>query len=357
MKMRMQADMKKYGIRACLAAAVTGILLTAAGCSRNVTLRLTKGLGAEEVFRLENLSCTESEVRLFLMNHKSLCEEAYGRNIWSFALEEGNFDNYMMGQLQKFMSQLKGMVLMAKDRGLSLPEEEKEAASHAASQYLAGLGEEEAAYVNISQEDLTALFEEYRLAQLLVEDVTASVQLEISDDEARVMEVQEIVLHKTGSDEEGNPVPLTDSQIEALRDKAREAAEQAAAGAVFTSLQEVYSDEGSGSIRISRQDVPEEWEEAIFDLADGERSGILESGEEICIVYCVDHYLEPETEANKEVIQEKRRSEAFYQEYAAYTGGLAIQEAAEKWDGLSFADSQVPHTDVNFYEIYEQYFE
>lgn len=349
--------MRKKTIRACLAAVTAAFMLTAAGCSEDVTLKLTKGLGAEEVFRLEDLSCTEHEVRLFLMNQKSLCEEAYGRNIWDFPLDEGSFDDYMMGQLQKFLPQLKGMVLMAKDRGLTLSEEEKKAASDAAAGYLAGLGEAEAAYVGITQEELAALYEEYRLADLLVQDVTSSIAPEISDDEARVMEVQEIVLHKSGTDGDGNPTALSDDQIEALRDRAREAVGQAASGAEFTSLQDIYSNEPSGSIRISRQDVPAEWEQVIFDLTDGQVSGILENEDEICIVYCVNYYMKPETEANKTVIQESRRAAAFYQAYETYTEGLVIQEAAEKWAGLSFADSRVPHTDVNFYDFYEQYFE
>lgn len=348
--------MKTHKWKSCVAAAMAGLMLMSSGCSESVTVKWTTGLNAGELFRIENLSCTESQARLFLMNQKSLCEEIFGKNIWDFALEDGTFNDYMVKQLQEFLSQLKGMALMADERGVTLSVEEKQAASDAAEEYLAELGEEEAAYVNISQEELTALYEEYRQAELLVEDVTAQVRLEISDDEARVMEVQEIVLYKTGTDQDGHPISLTDSEITQLRRTAEKAAEQAASGTVFTSLQEAYSQEPSGSIRISRRDVPAEWESVLFDLTNGETSGVLETEDMICVIYCVNHYLEPETEENKQVLLEKRRSEEFYQEYGIFAEGLVSQYDTEQWESLAFTDEQIPPTDVNFYEIYEQYF-
>lgn len=349
--------MKRHGWKTCAAAVMAGLMLMVSACSKNVTVRLTTGLSAGELFRIENLSCTEGEAKLFLMNQKNLCEAVYGRNIWNFAVEAGSFDDYMVGQLQDFLTQLKGMVLMAKERDLTLSEEEKQAASDAAAAYLAGLGEEEEAYVSLTQEELAALYEEYRLAELLVQEVTEEIHLEISDDEARVMEIQEIILHKTGTDEDGNPISLTDREIAALRSKAQDAAEQAASGVSFTSLQESCSQEASGSIRITRGDVPAEWEDAVFDLTNGQVSQVLENEDRICVIYCVNHYLEPETEENKQVLLEKVRAEGFYQEYDAFAEGLAFQYNEEQWNALTFADSEIPDTAVNFYEIYEQYFE
>ncbi len=339
-----------------LAAILAAGMLLLAGCSKGVTVKLTTGLNGGEMFRIEDLSCTQEEVRLFLMNQKSLYEAAYGENIWSVSLEEETFDAYLAEQLQDFLIRLKTMTLMAEQQGVDLTEEERQAAAEAAETYLAALGEEERQYVQISQEALTSLYEEYRLAERLVKEITDSMTIEVSDDQARVMEVQEIVLYKTKTNEDGTVSPMDDSEIQECRKQAEEAREKAASGTPFTSLQELYSGEASGSIRLTRQDVSQEWEDEIFNLTSGQVSSLLENEDGFYIIYCVDHYLEQETQENRETIIEEKKTEEFYQQYQSFTAGLATQYDSSRWEGISFADEEIPHTEVNFYDIYEEYF-
>lgn len=341
--------------RGCLTALILCLLCLTAGCRDDVEVKWVTGLGPGELFRVEDKSCTEAEARLFLMNQKNRYEASYGENIWRIPVEEESFAGYMKKKLEIFLSQLKCMAVMAEKREITLSEEEKKQAAAAAGEYLSSLDEDAAAYVGLSEEALTRLYQEYRLADLLVRQVTAAAGGEISDDEARVIEVQQIVFPREKQGEDGSLLPLTDSETQTLRAEAAEAAERAAGGDSFANLQEVYSSEKAGSIQVSRYDVEKEWEQAVFALGSGEVSGVIETEGAFYVVRCVRNLIPDLTAANKEVIRQRRSAALFYQEYDAFVKDLLILSDAEKWKKFSF-ESEVPDTSVDFYAIYDKYF-
>ena len=335
-------------------------VLALAGCFAacgNVRIRLTGGLSEGELFRIEDKVCTEAEARLFLMNQKNRCEQAYGEKIWAVSLEDGStFADYMSSELRDFLVQLKSMALMAESRGISLSDEEERQISEASSAYLSSVGEEALTYLGISQEEMEQLYRDYQMARRLADQISSLVQDEISDDEARVIEVQQIVFAKTAVAEDGTETPLDEGQLSSLRAEAQTAADRAAAGEAFATLQEEYSDEEAGSIQVSRADVEDSWEGAVFSMESGEISGVIETEESFYVVRCVNNLLSEETQANKETILEQRRAARFYQEYNAFTAELIPVYNEEGWEGLSFTDEDIPACTADFYEIYNQYF-
>lgn len=345
---------KKRG-KLWLLAVMVILLLCCAGCKDDVQVKLTTGLNEGELFRIEKKACTEAEARLFLMNQKNQYETSYGENIWKATVGDSTFAGEMKEQLEAFLYQLKGMVLMAESRGIALSEEEKTLAVSAAKEYLAGLSAEASSYLNMTEDQLTQLYQEYRLAERLVAQVTAIVEEEISDDEARVIEVQQIVFPLTQIAEDGSKVEVSSTERAEVRAKAQQAADRAAAGDSFTLLQETYSSEAAGSIRVSRHDVEAAWENAVFALGKEEISGVIETKDAIYVVRCINNMLSEETLTNKEVIRERKKAQVFYEEYNAYVAKLLVQEKAEGWQSLSFTN-WVPDCDVDFYEIYEMTF-
>ena len=346
---------KKKSGKLWLLAMVMMLLLGCVGCKDDVQVKLTTGLNEGELFRIEKKACMEAEARLFLMNQKNQYEGAYGENIWKASVGDTTFAGKMKDQLQAFLYQLKGMVLMAENRGISLSDEEKALAAAAAAEYMMGLSGEAKSYLNISEDQLTQLYQEYRLAERLVAQVTAIVEEEISDDEARVIEVQQIVFPLSITGEDGNIVPVAVEEKTELRKKAQEAADRAMAGDSFTLLQETYSSEPAGNIRVSRFDVEEAWEMAVFSLGKEEISGVIETKDALYVVRCINNLLSEETLTNKEVIRERKKAQIFYQEYNAYVAKLLVQNKEEGWQSLAFTN-WVPDCDVDFYEVYETIF-
>lgn len=57
---------------------------------------------------------------------------------------------------------------------------------------LASLTEDEIAYMGVSESDIKEYYEHYALAQKVYHSLTKAVNEEVSDDEARVMEIMQI---------------------------------------------------------------------------------------------------------------------------------------------------------------------
>lgn len=321
---------------------LTACLALLGGCREDMEIKLTTGLNVGELFQIENKPCTHSEARLFLMNQKNRYEASYGPNIWAVPVGEEDFAEYMKTELHDFLVRLKTMVLMAEKQGLTLSEDEEGRAVAAAAAYTEGLSPEAAEYIGMTQEQVLNVYREYRLAELLVRQLTEGINDEISDDAARVIEVQQVVFLKEG-------------QTETQREKAEQVAALAERGEVFVNLQEVYSDDAPGSLRVSRYDVEPAWEKAVFSLASGEVSGVIETPEAFYVVRCINNMLEPETQANKEVIRERQRAEAFFEAYEAFAAGLHSIWDEEGWKKYRFTE-EIPECPVDFYQIYETYF-
>lgn len=81
---------------------------------------------------------------------------------------------------------------LAKEKEMELSEEEKEKTAQAAEEYFASLTEEETAYMGVSESDIKEYYEHYALAQKVYHSLTKAVNEEVSDDEARVMEIMQI---------------------------------------------------------------------------------------------------------------------------------------------------------------------
>ena len=326
------------------------------GCRDDMEIKVTTGLNVGELFRVENEPCTLSEARLFLMNQKNRYEAAYGQNIWAVPVGEESFADYMKAELQDFLVRLKTMVRMADKEGIVLSEDEEGRVAAAAEEYMKGLGEEAVAYTDITPEQVEKLYRQYRLAELLVRQLTADINEEISDDAARVIEVQQVALYKERPQEGGTDGSIDEPDEAALRERAQEVARLAAQGEVFVNLQEIYSDEEGGNLRVSRYDVEPEWEEAVFRLGSGEVSGVIETEDGFYVVRCVSNMLAAETQANKEVIRERQRAEVFYSEYAAFAEGLTTLWDEEGWKKFDFTEEEIPKCQVDFYAVYETYF-
>ncbi len=348
-----------YGVRCLAVCAVLALSVQfLGGCSNgDVRILLTTGLSQGELFRIEDKGCMESEARLFMLSQKNRYESAYGEEIWYVSVGDGmNFADYMDEQLQNFLTQLTCMVLMAEDREISLTGDDEQLAAAAAREYYAEMSNEEQEYIGLDRDEIEEIFEDYRLAEMLVEEITEEVSREFSDDEARVIEVQQIVWNKTTKNSNGEITQLSDDAVASLVRTAQEARTRAVEGESFTSLQELYSDEAAGSIKVQRSEMDETWEQAAFSLGIDEISDVVETDTAVYVIYCVSNLLEQETEEHKSAMLEEIQAAEFYSQYNSFISDLAAIEADDAWDNLSFADPDMPEGSADFYKVYEDYF-
>ena len=85
------------------------------------------------------------------------------------------------------------MNAMAKEKGIVLGREEKDGVKKAAEKYYNALTEEQKSRYNITEDKLNQMFTEFAIAQKLYNDQTSLMDIEISADDSRVINIQYIV--------------------------------------------------------------------------------------------------------------------------------------------------------------------
>lgn len=316
---------------------------------------LTTGFRDNEIFRIEKSSCTKPEAMVYLMNTKNQYEEIFGREIWNTSYEgvtlEGNVKEAVLAKLAK----IKAMNLLAKEHEIVLSEEEAGKVKQAAEEYYASLREEERTALEVTPELIASMYEEYALADKVYEHLIADINPEISDDEARTITVQHILIKTYSLNEAGERVPYTEQAKAQAYRQAKEAWQKAMEGEDFAGLITEYSEDSNLSYSFGKGIMEKEFEEAAFNLGTDEISGIVESESGFHIIKCVSTFDREETDRNKIKIVEERRKEVFNEEYLRFVNGLARNINTKLWETIGFLDEEAITT-KSFFETFRKYF-
>ena len=328
------------------------------GCSllNNTKVVFTTGFKENELFRIEDRSCLESEFMVYLVNTQNAYEAGFGSEIWNVNIGDENMEGYVKDKCLSTISQVKAMNLLAVESGIELTEAEMGAAADAASEYFSSLNDDEKkAMGDIDEETLVLMYQEYALADKLYNYIIRDINPEISDDEARTITVEQIVLNTWTLDSKGEKVMLEGSEKEAVKNRARQIQREIGEGTDFSVLMEQYNEAEEGTVSIGKGDVNSEIETAAFNLDNGEVSGIIEAPDSYVILKCVSTFNREETEANKIRIVEEKKHEVFGEQYDAFASKLSRILNEGLFDKIHIADTE-DVKNSSFFEIYKNHF-
>lgn len=322
---------------------------------KDTKIVLTTGFSKDEIFRIEKSSCSLQEVMVYLTNTKNQYENTFGSQIWSAAYEGQTLEASMKDTVLARLARVKAMNLMAQNEGISLNTQELEKVAKAANEYFDGLNETEKRLLEVNLELITAMYEEYTLANKVYEYLIADINPEISDDEARTITVEHILIKTYTLDENGEKVEYSKQAKKEAYEKAKEAWKRATAGEEFSILAIEYSDDISTTFSFGKGTQEEVFEQAAFNLGTNEISEIIETEYGYHIIKCISTFDKEETDRNKVKIVEKRRQEVFDEEYSGFVEKLTKNLNTQLWENVGFIDDEQVKTD-NFFEIYHKYF-
>lgn len=349
---------KRIGKRAVAFVCVAACMLTWNGCGGKDGTRVvfTTGFGKDEVFRIEDESCKTDEIMVYLTTIQNQYESVYGEEIWNAALDGVTLEENVKETVLARIAQVKTMYLLAVEKGVELDEGEKALVEQAAQEYFASLSEKEKKLLGVTEETVEKLYTEYALAEKVYDVLIEDINPEISDDEARTITVQHILLRTYTMDGAGNRVPYSESAKQATYEKACEIREMAVSGEhEFTELASRYSEDSNVTYSFGKGEMDEHFETAAFLLETDEISPVVESESGYHIIKCLNTFDREETDANKVKIVEQRRKEAFGQEYDAFVATLAKNLNQSLWDEIELIHDEEVTTD-NFFAVYEKYF-
>lgn len=349
--------MKKFWVRMAACCAVSAAVLFAA-CGKGDKPRVvfTTGFGKDEVFRIEDESCRKDELMVYLTTIQNQYESVYGEEIWNTSLDGVTLEENVKETVLARIAQVKTMYLLAREKGVELDEEEKSLVEQAAADYYGSLNDTEIALLGITEDTVEKLYTEYALAEKVYAVLIKDINPEISDDEARTITVQHILLRTSSLGSQGERVAYTESAKEAVYEKACKIREMAVSGEYeFTELASRYSEDSNLTYSFGKGEMDKSFEEAAFLLETDEISPVVESESGYHIIKCLSTFDREETDANKIKIVEERRREAFGQEYDAFVGTLAKNLNQSLWDEIELIHEEEVTTD-SFFEVYEKYF-
>ena len=318
-----------------MTACVCALSMALTGCQiGNKDIVVSGTLSSRQVFTLDKSACSLKEAKVYLANYQNIYGTAYTIDLWQHDFGDASLLDYVKDITLEELTRVYTMDLLAQSQEVTLSEDETAKVAEAAKEYYASLSEDETAYMDVAEADIAEYYTHYALAQKLYHSLTNGVNEEVSDDEARVMEIMQIY--------------VTDE------DRAHEVEQKLTQGDDFASVANNYNELSAIQVTGSRDDLPDEVEEVAFQLDDNAVSGMIAAGNGYYFIKCLNKYNEELTEANKSNIVEKREKEAFDDVYNEFVASLSSRLNTDLWDGIELTTDGSIQTN-SFFAVFEKY--
>lgn len=338
----MKTNKKVHFVKCVLAAVMifAGSAVLFTGCHKDngnkKEIQIVKPMADSELFKIGDEVCSVSEANILIAAQKKLIEEIYGSEIWSVKTDDGTFDTTLKKTMLDYLARFKTMKLMASENGIVISAEDDRKLKQGADTYFQALTASEKEEMGIGQEEIQDIFQAYYYYNRLLDYMTSNLNLEISDSEARVMELAVIFISKNGEDRQAYA-----SQIRA----------EAAAADDFVSYAEKVNESGSIKRKISRNQMPGEIQNMIFSMSQGSISDVLEASDGYYIIQCINDYDRDGTLKYKNELIRQKKEEYFNKEYQSFIDSVTAQINQKVWDSFSISELKVP-SEADFFEIY-----
>lgn len=316
----------KKKIKQAVAAAMAVLVLT--GCGKGLPM-------VSEVE--ETKAYTRPQSMIIVATERNRYQQAYTNQIWDVKLPDGEtFETYLLGQVKEFLQEMKMMNRLAEEKEIIITSSEKEELRKLSDEYYQSLTKDDIAYMGVDEGDVKTMYEEYFLSNKVVGELTKDMNLEISDSEAKVITIDQIVM----SDE-----TIAADVLNRVNEK----------GADFEAIAREYSEDTQIQRQLGRGESAGAVEEVAFSLVKGQVSQVVEDDGRYYIIRCVSDYDETATQARKDSLYQQRKKDAFGQIYNQFKEENPMTFSNEVWEGLTFSSGDKTTT-TNFFELYQAYF-
>ena len=312
------------------------ILLISTGCSQ-----IRVSTNSEWMMKLDEAVLEKEEVRTIALTQSSLFQQFYipltGSEFWNQLTEENQtFETYAKDTIVfEEAAALTILNAIADSWELELNDSEKDLAKQAADEYYDTMSKEAKRYTGANRSDVTRLIQKYVRALDVIELLAEDVNMEVSDNEMRVMDIQVIIC----SDQ------ATAQQVKAQVD----------AGEDFLSLAKQYSIANTYEYSVRRGELAEELENTVFAMDGGTVTQVILVGDEFYLIKCVNDYNELLSEENRSNIQQQRIYQMWMDTAADFVLDRKLEINERSWNHLSLElNTQAQNTQL--FDIIETYF-
>lgn len=281
---------------------------------------------------------TKEQAMVIISNERNRYENAYSEDIWKISVDdEGTgFDKLTIQNVKSYLEEIKLLCMLADERGISITSTERDIVRQMTDEYMAGLDEGDLEYIGCTRDDVQKMYTDIFQAEKLINSITGTVDSEISDSEAKVISIQQIVT----ADEKKAKAILKRIKID---------------GENFNSMASRYTEDEEIDLKLMRSDNDEDIiTRTAFSLEENEVSNILFRDGLYYIIKCTDGYAEEDTLLRKARLEEAMNNKAVMDIIGPYRNEHNIQFVERFWNNMDFSEPDGSEAD-DFFDIYNEY--
>lgn len=330
--------------RICRIVLLVLTVFTLCGCQKTggKEIRIVTPLADDVLFKIGEEVCSVPEANIIFAAQKKAVEDIYGEEIWSVASNGITFEENTRSAIKDFLARMNCMKLMASEYDLHLDEDAEKKISACTDAYLEQLSEAEQNLLSVSRDDVKNTFTAYYYYNTLMENLSSDMETEISDNDARIMQVEYIF------------IPLDESE-NSLK-KAQKVYSKVKNADSFADAAKASYEGGATLVSLARGQLPQEAENAAFSLANGQVSELVEAEDGYYIFHCVNDYDREATIQHKTDMLDELKEKKFTEEYNQFVASVSAQFNENAWEKLSIRT--LPRLEqADFFEIYQDNFE
>lgn len=331
--------------RCAAAAAVMAVSLGLGGCGgRRVVF--TAGPAGDTLFTVGSAAASTAEFKVYNTTLQREYEQTFGSGIWTNAGNE-TLPAAVRDNALARLTKVKVLQLMAQEDGVLLEEQDQTLAREAGQGYYGSLNAAERTYFGLDENDCASMYQEYARAEKEYEHILESVDQEVSDDEARTVTCQQILIRGTDAEAKSR----ADAILKEIRDGIANLT-----GVPFTSYVAEYNEGDTSEITVTRDEPDTALQEAAFALGEGKISEVTATEDGYRILKCISASDEEQTNLNKERILRERQQAAFESAYDSYVENLDYWLDEDKYAQMTLVTDPEVTTDT-FFSTYATYFD
>lgn len=293
------------------------------GCT---SVKFTMGWANDEFARIEGQTVKMELAAIILADKMKAYETALDGDIWSSAAGGNELLREIKDSVKETIVNLIVMKKIAADYKMTLSSEETEMLKEIAKEYCS----ETAYYFDTVYDFYCDMY----LAHKVFLRATNGIDMEVSEDEARMVSVSYVFISTMKLDENGVAVPLDNRDLAEKKELADYVAALAKDNKDFVALAKEYSDDAQDTLTLGRGMYDIDFENAAFLLESGQVSDVVETSYGLYVIKCSNDNVESDYETRKAAIIEYRRRNAFVDVYQKYAEKLECSYNDDVWDNI-----------------------
>ena len=311
-------------------------LLNFTGCTiGDKTVYFDVSSGHNTVFKIGNLKCSKKEALVYLLNEKNIYGSVDGVNLWTDDFDTQTMTSSIKDLTMEHLTRVYMLNLYAAENDIELTDDENKACELAAKDYYDSMNSSERSFTGAKKRDIEKMYKKYALATKVYNELMNSVDEEVSEDEARVMEAFVLFVSE----------PSEAETIQGMIDY----------GYTFERLAATYTELDTYQVTFGRGQYPKEVDDVVFNLDTDEVSTAIAADNGYYFFQCLDKYNEELSEQNKQVIIENRRKSVLTNIVSDLEDRYFSDMNEKLWDSIDFPEDSSELLNGSFFKTLNEY--